>query len=120
MSPDDQARRIDGLLASYGQVQRDLGELEATTEALEKAMGAGAVEFTRILAAVNKSCDESATRLERAIADQGRHFDLEIRKLVEERKASKWTRGQVLTLVGIVFAPTLGIVLLLLGVGGPS
>lgn len=120
MSPDEQSRRIDGLLSSYGQIQRDLGDLEATTEALEKAMAAAGLEFARILAAVNKSCDDSATRLERAIKEQGSHFEGELRKITDERKASKWTRGQVLTLVGIVFAPTLGIILLLLGVGGPS
>ncbi len=120
MAPDEQARRIDGLLVSYGEIQRDLGELAERSAAIEKAMGAAALEFTRILAAVERSCDTSATRLENAIATQGRHFDAEIERITDERKASKWTRTQVLTLVGIVFAPTLGIVLLLLGVGGPS
>ncbi len=120
MAPDEQARRIDGLLSSYGQVQRDLGELEARSEAIEKAMGAAALEFGRILSAVERSCDASATRLERAITAQGQHFDAEIERITDERSASKWTRNQTLTLVGIVFAPTLGIVLLLLGVGGPT
>ncbi len=120
MTPDDQARRVDGLLVSYGEIQRDLGELEARSQAIEKAMASGVLEFTRILAAVERSCDASATRLENAIKEQGRDFDSEIKRITDERKASKWTRNQVLTVIGIVFAPTLGIALLLLGVGGPS
>ncbi len=120
MTPDDQARRVDGLLVSYGEIQRDLGELEARSEAIEKAMGAAAIEFTRILASVERSCDTSATRLENAIKRQGRDFDAEIKRITDERAAAKWSRNQILTVVGIVFAPTLGIILLLAGVGGPS
>ncbi len=109
--------RVDGLLKSYGAHERQLGEHDAQIEAMEKSMERAAAEFSRILVSVKDSCDNSASRLEKAIKEQGLHFEEKFADQQRRRDAAKWSRGQWIAVFTAVFGPMSGIVALLLGVG---
>jgi hypothetical protein len=114
VTPDDQARRVDGLLASYGEMRATLERLDeraigqaddiaAQREALREAMS----RTQRMLEAIGATCEKHTQRVEKKVDDQAA-------KIEALTKAQRWTPTQWTAIIttGIAALGTLvGIVL---------
>lgn len=125
---DDQARRVDGLLASYGELLAMTSRLDAEVDGLQANRAADLIEMRRILDAVQASCDRQGDKLTAAIREQSEIFDRKLREQTEAREAKEekarqdavaswqFSRTQKLTLLGIGLTPVITLVYLILGV----
>lgn len=105
MTPDEQARdaqRIDGLLTSYGELLREVGEHDVTIRAhgegishLRDAQREAVKDFQRVLTEFDASCDRKVARVETAFVDFSKAMRAEndalARKIDEQAKARQWT-----------------------------
>ena len=77
MSPDDERRRVDGLLASYGEMRATLERLDERSDSQERELAAGrealreAMRHTeKMLAAIGVECEKNSARVERKLDEQ--------------------------------------------------
>lgn len=116
---DDQQRRIDGLLASYGEMRATLERLDervigqaddiaAQREALREAVG----RMETALVAVGKTCEQHTNAVRLDVREQGQ----EIRKLTA---AQRWTPTQWAAILGPTLTALIGAAAIVLSKGSP-
>lgn len=123
---DDQQRRVDGLLASYGEMRATLERLDERSagqgediEALRlmyrEAMGA----TEKMLGVIASTCEKNTDAVARTVERQGDRIDKLAGKLDTLSASRSWTPAQYVTLLGPWGVAIIGVVGLLLTKGGP-
>lgn len=126
MTPDDERRRIDGLLASYGEMRATLErlderssgqgeEIDGVRDALRMAMS----HTEKMLAAIGVECDKNSARVEKKVDAQSKRIDRLSDKLDALAAARSWTPTQWAAILGPAIAGLSGAAAIVLSKGSP-
>lgn len=108
---DEGARRVDGLLASYGELTQRVATIEERTKSTNRSLDKAMVDFAAMLSRFDRECESKVRRLEEDIDSLGDKMD-------EQARSRAWTLSAKLTLFAALFAPLLSALLVVLSRGG--
>lgn len=123
---DDQARRIDGLLASYGEMRATLERLDERSagqgddiEALRQMYREALKTTEKMLGTIATTCEKNTDAVARTVDKQGARIDKLSEKLDTLSASRSWTPAQYVTLLGPWGVAVIGVIGLLLTKGSP-
>lgn len=123
---DDQQRRIDGLLASYGEMRATLERLDERSsgqgddiEALRQMYREAMATSEKMLGTIAATCEKNTDAVARTVDRQGDRIDRLAGKLEDLSASRSWTPAQYVTLLGPWGVAIIGVIGLLLTKGSP-
>lgn len=126
MSPEDERRRVDGLLASYGEMRATLERLDERSDAqdarldgVRDAMREAITRTEKMLEQIGVECDRNSSRVEVKVDAQSIRIDKLAEKLDTLSASRSWTPAQYVTLLGPWGVAVIGVIGLLLTKGSP-
>lgn len=121
---DDQARRIDGLLASYGEMRATLERLDERSsgqgddiEALRQMYREAMAASEKMLGVIASTCEKNTEAVAKTVDRQGVKIEKLSEKLDTVSASRSWTPAQYVTLLGPWGVAIIGVVGLLLTKG---
>lgn len=123
---DDQQRRIDGLLASYGEMRATLERLDERSsgqgddiEALRQMYREAMASSEKMLGVIASTCEKNTDAVALTVDKQGARIDKLAEKLDTLSAARSWTPAQYVTLLGPWGVAVITVVGLVLTKGSP-
>jgi predicted nucleic acid-binding Zn-ribbon protein len=117
---DDQQRRVDGLLATYGEMRATLERLDERSDAHDERLDGvraslrdAIARMEKALTAVGVECDRNSSRVEKKVDRQSERIDKLAEKLEALALSRSFTPAQYVTLLGPWGAAIIGGIVLL-------